>query len=145
MNDIKQITTFLQAVPLFQNAKLGKLEALASRMVERNYEAGQHIVTQGLGGEGLFIIVAGKAEAYRERTGGSQLLVNNFVPTNYFGELALLDEGPRTASVVASEHTTCLVLTRWDFLAVLRDGDAEMAITMLEEMAKRFRLALDAL
>ena len=145
MNDLKQITAFLQTVPLFEGVSNKKLEQLAARMVEREYAAGQHIVTQGMGGEGFFIIIAGKAEAYRERTAGAKLLVNTFVPTNYFGELALLDDGPRTASVVAAEPAKCLVLTRWDFLSVLRDGDAEMAIVILQEMAKRFRLALDSL
>ena len=145
MNDPKQITAFLQSVPLFGGVSVKKLEQLAARMVEREYAAGQHIVTQGMGGEGFFIVIGGKAEAYRERTGSTNLLVNTFVPTNFFGELALLDDGPRTASVVAAEPTKCLVLTRWDFLAVLRDGDAEMAVTILQEMAKRFRLALDAM
>lgn len=145
MNDQKQITGFLQSVPLFSGVSVKKLEQLAARMVERDYAAGQHIVTQGMGGEGFFILIGGKAEAYRERTGNSKLLVNTFVPTNFFGELALLDDGPRTASVVAAEPTKCLVLTRWDFLGVLRDGDAEMAVTILQEMAKRFRLALDAM
>ena len=145
MNELKQISSFLQVVPLFHGVDAKKLESLAARMVEREYAAGQHIVTQGMSGEGFFLVTSGKAEAYRERTAGSKLLVNTFEPTNFFGELALLDDGPRTASVVAAEPTKCLVLTRWDFLSVLREGDAEMAITILEEIAKRFRLALDSL
>ena len=63
---------------------------------------------------------------------------------NIFGELALLDDGLRTASVIATEATQCLVLARWDFLAILRE-DAEMAVIILEELARRFRRALDKL
>jgi CRP-like cAMP-binding protein len=59
--------------------------------------------------------------------------------------LALLDEGLRTASVIATESTQCLVLTRWDFLSVLRESEVEMAITIMQELARRFRRALDAL
>ena len=71
-------------------------------------------------------------------------MVNTFGPIDFFGELALLDDGLRTASVVATEVTQCLALTRWDFRAVLKE-DVDMAITILEEMAQRFRMALDVL
>jgi CRP-like cAMP-binding protein len=145
MSDLKQTVGFLNKVPLFHGLKDRHLEHLARRMVERDYAAGQSIVTQGQGGEGFFVIVSGKAEAFRERSDGVRVEVNVFGPTDFFGELALLDDGLRTASVVTSEPTKCLVLTRWDFLTALREGDVEMSITILQELAKRFRRALDAL
>lgn len=139
------MTSFLQNVPLFHGLSSRHLEQLAKRMVERTYAAGQTIVTQGQGGEGFFIIVSGKAEVSRERSDGTKIEVNAFGPNDFFGELALLDDGLRTASVTASAATHCLVLTRWDFLAALRDSEVEMSITILQELAKRFRRALDAL
>ncbi len=144
MSDLKQTVGFLHKIPLFQGLNDRQYELLAKRMVERTYDAGQAIVNQGTGGEGFFLIVSGKAEAIRERADGVKVNVNNFGPTDYFGELALLDDGVRTASVVALEKTNCLVLTRWDFLSALRD-DVEMSILILQELAKRFRRALDAL
>jgi CRP-like cAMP-binding protein len=145
MNNLKQTVGFLQNVPLFENLNDRQLEHLAKRMVERKYEAGQPIVTQGRGGEGFFVIVSGQAEAARERSDGEKITVNKFGPTDFFGELALLDDGLRTASVVATEPTQCLVLTRWDFMSALRESDVEMAIVILEQLAKRFRRALDSL
>lgn len=144
MTDPKQTVGFLQKVPLFQSLNHRQLEHLAKRMVERQYAAGQPIVTQGSGGEGFFVIASGRGEAYREHD-GNKVPVNTFGPTDFFGELALLDEGLRTASVIATEPTKCFVLTRWDFLAALREGDVEMSIIILQELAKRFRRALDAL
>jgi CRP-like cAMP-binding protein len=144
MSDLKTTVGFLHKVPLFSGLNNRQYEHIAKRMVERTYEAGQAIVNQGQGGEGFFIIVSGKAEALRERSDGAKVNVNNFGPTDYFGELALLDDGLRTASVMALEPTTCLVLTRWDFLTALRE-DVEMSILILQELAKRFRRALDAL
>ena len=135
---------FLQKAPLFDGLKGHHLELLAKRCVEREYLAGQAIVTQGLGGEGFFIVVSGKAEAIRQRSDGAKLVVNTFGPTDFFGELALLDDGLRTATVITTEATKCLVLTRWDFLATLRE-DADMAVIVLQELAKRFRVALDSL
>ena len=144
MLELQDIVEFLGKVPLFQSLKRGQLERLAKVATVREYQGDQDIVTQGKGGAGLFIIMSGKAEAIRVRSDGSQAVVNIFVRTDFFGELALLHDGPRTASVVATEPTQCLALTRWDFLSVLRD-DAEMAILILEEVAFRFRMALDVL
>ena len=79
------------------------------------------------------------------RLDGEKIVVNTFGPTDFFGELALLDDtGMRTASIVANEATTCFVLTRWDFIASLKQ-DADMAVYILQELAKRFRIALDSL
>lgn len=145
MSDLKNTVGFLQNVPLFHNLNNRQLEHLAKRMVEREFAAEQFIVQQGHGGEGFFIIVSGKAEAYRERGDGTKVEVNTFGPTDFFGELALLDDGLRTASVKVIEPTRCLVLTRWDFLTALREADVEMSIVILQELAKRFRRALDSL
>ena len=144
MADVKKTVDFLNRVPLFRGLKQRQLERLAEKFVPREYTAGEAIVTQGKGGEGFFIIESGKAEAIRERADGTRVVVNTFGPTDFFGELALLDDGLRTASVVATEATRCLALTRWDFRAVLKE-DVDMAIAILEELAKRFRLALDVL
>lgn len=134
----------LQQVPLFQGLNNRQLKKLAERFVERRYAAGQSIVTQGQGGEGFFILTAGNAKAVRTRSDGEQVVVNTFGPSDFFGEMALLDEGLRTATVQATETCECLALTRWDFLSLLKD-DAEMAVAVLQELARRFRMALDRL
>ena len=144
MADVKQTIGFLARVPLFRGLEKRQLERLAKRFVEREYAAGEAIVTQDKGGEGIFIIVSGKAEAIRERADGIKAVVNTFGPTDFFGELALLDDGLRTASVVTTEATKCLALARWDFLGILKE-DADMGVVIAQELAKRFRMALDVL
>jgi CRP/FNR family cyclic AMP-dependent transcriptional regulator len=145
MASAEQKKKFLSKVPLFAGLKDRQVERLADRMTERNYATGDLIVKQGQGGEGFYIITSGKAEATRERADGEKVVVNTFGPTDFFGELALLDEeGVRTASITVIEPTTCLILTRWDFLSTLRQ-DADMAVEILQEMAKRFRIALNSL
>ena len=145
MSDLKQTIGFLQNVPLFQSLNNRQLELLAKRMIEREYASDQPIVTQDQAGEGFFVIVSGKAQAFRQRADGEKVLVNSFEPTDFFGELALLDDGLRTASVIATEPMKCIILTRWDFLGALRESDPEMAIVILQQLAKRFRRALDSL
>ncbi|MBN2501831.1 MAG: cyclic nucleotide-binding domain-containing protein [Anaerolineales bacterium] len=144
MPDVKETVSVLDRTPLFRGLKKNQLERLARRFVEREYEEGKAMVTQGQGGEGFFIITSGHADVIRERLDGSKEKVNEFKTGDFFGELALLDDGPRTASVIATEATTCLVLARWDFFGVLKE-DVDTAITILQEMAKRFRMALEVL
>ena len=145
MVNLKVTEGFLQRVPLFQGLKPHQKELLAKRFVERDYKQSDKIVTQGKGGEGFFIIVEGHADAFRTRSDGNEVQVNSFGPTDYFGELALLDEeGLRTASVIATVPTKCVVLTRWDFLGLLKE-DNDMAISILVEIARRFRVMLDTM
>ena len=129
---------FLVTIPLFHGLNNKQLKLLANRFVPRSYEAGKNIVTQGKGGEGMFVMIAGRAEAVVESSDGTKTQVNEFVSRDFFGEVAMLDDGPRTASVIATEETECLVLTRSDFIALMKN-DAEMAIEITVALAKRLR------
>jgi CRP-like cAMP-binding protein len=144
MPSTKEIVTFLARVPLFKGLKKGQLKSLAKVAHADHFEAGQDIVTQGASGVGLYILAAGKANVVHQQPDGTTSLVNILNPTDFFGELALLSEGPRTASVVAVEDTECLVITRWNFLALAK-SDGEMAVVIMEELAHRFRIALGVL
>ena len=140
----KDIASFLARVPMFQGLTASQTQRLAGRFVRRSYASGVDIVTQGRGGAGLFVVVSGRAEVIRVRTDGTTAVLNVFGPTDFFGELALLDDAPRTASVVCTEETECLVLSQWEFLGALRE-DSEMGIVILQELVKRFRRALQVL
>ncbi len=144
MTNLQDVVKFLYHVPMFRSLNKGQLERLAKRFVEREFAAGTQIVTQGQGGEGLFILYSGKVEVIRERSDGEKVVVNQMGVGDFLGELALLDSGVRTATAVATEVTNCLVLTRWDFVSVVKE-DPEMALSILEELARRFRQALDRL
>ena len=142
MSDQATITRFLQTVPMFEGLQEKQLQRLAKRFTERSYSAGEAIVTQGTLGIGLFIIESGKVDAVRQHPDGTKTTVNTIGKTEFFGELSLLDDAPRTASVIAVEDTQCLVLTQLDFISVLHE-DSDISIIMLKEMAKRFRRLMD--
>ncbi len=135
---------FIDHVPLFKGLTRRQRRRLAGMGVRRSYEAGQRIVTQDSLGVGMYVVLSGRAEAIRERLDGTAVVVNEFGPTDFFGELALLAEGPRTATVLAVEPTDCLILMRTDFLELLQ-SDAQMAVTVATALAERFRRALEAL
>lgn len=141
--DNKALVSTLPRVPMFRDLSRRQLTFLAQQFTERQYAADEAIVRQGDVGIGFYVLTMGHAQAVRIQPDGERLVVNTFAPGDFFGELALLDEGPRTASVIATEPTTCLLLTRWDFLSVLKD-DAETAIRVLQAVARRFRGMLDA-
>jgi len=143
MADLEKTVEILSKVPLFENLKKRQIQNLARIFVDRVCAPGEVIVPQGRDGYGFFIIASGKAEAIREKVDGSKAVVNTFGAGDFFGELALLDNGPRTASVIATEPTECLILPRENFLGVLR-RDGEMAVDIMVELAKRFRMALNA-
>ncbi len=143
MANDKALIDILNRVPMFRNLDQRQIKFLAKQFVERECAADENIITQGEVGIGFYIVVAGHAQAVRILPDGENIVVNTFGPGDFFGELALLDDGPRTASVIATEPTTCLLLTRWDFLAVLRDN-ADTAIGVLQAVARRFRGMLDA-
>lgn len=143
MSEKENILQIMERVPLFQKLEPRQLKHIASQFADRAFETGQEIVKQGQGGMGLFIVVSGHAQAVRARVDGDRVIVNEFGPGDFFGEMSLLDEGPRTASVIATEPTRCLVLVAWDFHSVLKN-DPDVALLVLQSVAQRFRQVLDA-
>lgn len=125
----------LRAVPLFATLPKKTLECLDRILVERRFPAGADIVKEGESGVGFFLITEGTVEVLR---GPSAMSMARFKKGDYFGEMALLDGHPRSATVRALEPARCLVLPRWDFLAELRTN-ADAAIELLEVMSMRVR------
>ena len=144
MSDDEKIVGILENVPLFSTLRKRQLSNLARIFIERQCDPGEVIVPQGRDGYGFFIVTSGKAHAVREKPDGSQAVLNTFGKNDFFGEIALLDNGPRTASVIALEDTHCLILPRENFLGVLR-RDGEMAVTIMVELTRRFRARLNEL
>jgi len=123
----------LQTVPLFQGLDRKHLKSLAQSFTERSFTAGQELVVEGKGGVGFFVIEAGEArvsvEGEDRRTLG---------PGDYFGEIALIDGGPRTATVTAVADGKMHGMTPWQFRPLVEDN-ASIAWPLLEAMARRPR------
>jgi CRP/FNR family cyclic AMP-dependent transcriptional regulator len=144
MPDLNASADFLAKVPIFRGLKQRQIANLAGSMVPRQYAAGETIVAQGKEGIGLFVLVSGSAEVVRTGADGSTVTLNVFGPTDFFGELALLDGGPHTAAVIAKEDTECLVLVHWEFMGKLK-ADPEMVTVIMREVVQRFHRALQAM
>jgi CRP/FNR family cyclic AMP-dependent transcriptional regulator len=124
---------WLARVELFRGCSEESLRRVADATGEVEFEAGRYIVQQGQIGNGLYIVVAGTARVVR----GDEVLAH-LGAGDFFGELAVIDQMPRMASVVAEERTTCLALASWDLLAIL-EQDPRLALNLLRELAVRLR------
>ena len=124
---------WLARIPLFRGVERPVLERVAARCTEVDFPAGYHIVRQGQVGNGLCLLVSGTAEVIH----GDDRLAR-LEPGDFFGELGVIDQLPRMASVVATEPVRCLALASWDLLPVLEEEPA-MALNMLRELSARIR------
>jgi CRP/FNR family transcriptional regulator, cyclic AMP receptor protein len=124
-------------VDLFSQLTRKDLTRLARAVVVRNYKKGETIVKEGEQAVAFFIIANGRVEVV-QATGSKTQRLAELHAGDCFGEMALLDGGPRSATARALEDTQCLVLSRWDFVAELRTSP-HIAVAMLPIISKRLR------
>ncbi|HTT86851.1 MAG TPA: cyclic nucleotide-binding domain-containing protein [Acidimicrobiales bacterium] len=125
----------LKGVNLFSECNKNELRRIASLTTEHIVKSGEVLATQGEPGSQFFMVIEGSAVASRN---GSKLAT--FGPGAFFGELALLDGGERTATVVADSEMRVLVLTRREFQS-LHSNSPSVAYKMLAELGSRLRSA----
>jgi CRP/FNR family cyclic AMP-dependent transcriptional regulator len=123
----------LRRVPLFADFSDRELKRLAQTFKERKFSAGDAIATEGKGGVGFFVIGEGTVSY---SIGGEPKGQGG--PGDYFGEVALIDEGSRSASVTAATDVTAYGLTSWEFRPLVEEN-ASIAWELLQAMAKRLR------
>lgn len=134
----------LAQTPLFADLTRRELETIGKSCRERSYPQGATLIQQGDTGAGLFIIISGHAEVVQDVKDLDDTTVRRNLatigPGDVIGEMALLDDLPRSASVIATEPCRCLLLPLWDFRAVLRESP-DIAIKLLGVLSRRLRQA----
>jgi CRP-like cAMP-binding protein len=125
----------LQKVRLFADLDQRELQSLASSFKERIFDQGSTVVGEGTGGVGFFIIDEGDATV---TVGGEERA--KLKAGDYFGELALIDEGTRTATITADTELRCYGLTSWEFRPLV-ESNAQIAWKLLQSLAKQLREA----
>lgn len=142
--DSADTLALISRVDLFRVLTEGQRRNLAQVAGTHLYQAGEVIFTQGESGAHLMIVASGRVEVVRERPDGAQYVLNQLGPGLFFGEMAILDDCPRTATVTALEDTLILALWSGHFRVQL-DAHPEMALAILPEISRRWRQALDRL
>lgn len=125
----------LRRVSLFAGIDDRDLERLGRLFRERSFNEGATVTTEGDPGIGFFVITEGSAEV---SVGGE--LRGSLGPGDSFGETALIDEGPRSATVVAVTDLRCLALSAWDFRPFVEEHPP-VAWALLRTLVQRLRKA----
>ena len=123
----------LKKVPLFSGLAERELIQIADVMQERRFPAGSTVTQEGAGGVGFFVIEEGEADV---TVGGEPR--RTIGPGDYFGEIALLTDSPRTATIVAQTDLVCYGMTPWDFKPLV-ETNSTIAWKLLTAMAEKLR------
>lgn len=128
------IEAALSATPLLSSLDRKTIKRLAEQGKHREYGPGETIVREGAPASALYIILSGKVHV--ERGEGEGLPVAYLGPGDFFGELALIEEHPRSATVVADTQTDCILFVAWEFTALLKEYP-EMAVPLMNALIAR--------
>jgi CRP/FNR family transcriptional regulator, cyclic AMP receptor protein len=128
----QEAMNLLKRVPIFAGLDDRDLARIAGSMKQRTFHAGDTVTTEGQGGVGFFVIEDGEAKVTihgdeRRRLG----------PGDYFGEVALLTDRPRTATITAESDLRCYGMTSWDFKPLV-ETHGSIAWKLLQAMAKNY-------
>jgi CRP/FNR family cyclic AMP-dependent transcriptional regulator len=128
-------TERLKRVPLLKGLDDRHIETLSRTFTDRTFSAGEEMTSEGGGSIGFFIIEDGEAVV---SVGGEER--RTLGAGDYFGEIALIDEGPRTSTITAKTDVRCYGLTPWQFRPLVEEN-ATIAWPMLVALAQRLREA----
>jgi CRP/FNR family transcriptional regulator, cyclic AMP receptor protein len=125
----------IKRVPLFEDLDKRELSAVARLFKERRFAPGETVAKEGSGGAAFYLIDSGEAVV---TIGGKER--STLGRGDYFGEIALIDEGARSATITASTELVCFGLTYWDFRPLVQ-SNAAISWKLLQFMVKRLRAA----
>jgi CRP/FNR family cyclic AMP-dependent transcriptional regulator len=129
----------LARVDLFSSLDKKELQALTKSCQERKYSAGSTLIKQDDTGVGLYVIISGHVKTTQaQNPDRAEVDLGTYGPGNVLGEMALLDDLPRSATVTAVDDVTALLLPVWEFRAVVRDHP-EIGLKLLSTLSKRLR------
>lgn len=133
----------LGSVQLFRQLDRATMLDLAHNADLRDYASGERIVDEGDPAESFFVIVAGSVEVVKEKEGARRVLTP-LTAGDGFGELSIFDGKARSASVIATSDSTCLVIPRWEILHAI-ENSSDVARKLLAYLSTRLRDTTDAL
>jgi CRP/FNR family transcriptional regulator, cyclic AMP receptor protein len=125
----------LQRVPLFADLNRREVGQIARLFKERRFAEGETVAREGSDGAAFFLIESGEATVSIRGKQRATLKAGD-----YFGEIALIDEGARSATVTGTSDLVCYGLTFWDFRPLVQ-GNAAIGWKLLQSLAKKLRVA----
>ena len=134
----KDVIDSLRAIPLFGRVGEADLEELATHLIERRFPKNATVVEEGLPGDYMYVIRRGRAKVTKASEDGREKIMNFLEAGSFFGDMALLGDETRSASVKTLEESVLLALSRRDFIDLLRQSP-DLSLAVIEELANRLR------
>jgi hypothetical protein len=135
-----KVAELLAQTPLFAELGQDDLEHLAEMARIRTYQRGEVIVREGEPATGCFTIASGRVEVVKEAQGSKPSVLGTLAAGDFFGEMAVIDDHPRSATVRALDETECVAIRRADFLETLQRRP-QIAVRLLPILVRRLRQA----
>ena len=133
-------TTVLKSVPMFGSFPEDQLRALATMVTRRSAPRGSVIMREGDRIDSLYIVISGRLKVMMGEADGKEVILSILGPGEFFGEMGLIDDSPRSASVIAIEPCELLSVTKRAFKKCLAEN-TEVAMTVLRVVVRRLREA----
>jgi CRP/FNR family transcriptional regulator, cyclic AMP receptor protein len=133
--DERSLPDLLLALPIFEGLSRNQIKMVARILHERTYRKGETVFNESEPGAGLYIIVSGKVAVTKHIEGGTPALLAEFGQGNFFGELALIEEIPRSAAAITSEETVLLAFPKPD-LDRLVERQPQLAVKILYNLSR---------
>lgn len=133
----------LKQIPLFHGLSDDELSYVEASAAARTFAKGAIIITEGEAGSSMFLLMQGRVKVYVSDSNGKEYVLAVLGPGEYVGELALLDDEPRTASVETEEQSTFLVIQKEDFLTLMRNHP-QIQFKVLVNLVRRTRQLTEA-
>ena len=134
----KDVLDSLRSIPLFIRVSESDLEELATHLIERRFPKNATVVEEGLPGDYMYVIRKGRAKVTKASEDGREKIMNFLEAGAFFGDMALLGDETRSASVKTLEASVLLALSRRDFIDLLRQSP-DLSLAVIEELANRLR------
>lgn len=131
---------FLRRVPLLSSLSELQLSTLAAASVRRSFPKGRTIVAEGEPSQSLYILLSGRAKVQRSDAEGKEVILAMIGPGEFFGEMSLIDDAPRSASVITIESCDFMAIQKDSFKAMLAQS-SDMSMQIMRGLVKRLREA----
>jgi CRP/FNR family cyclic AMP-dependent transcriptional regulator len=133
-----EVAAALASIPMFRHLGLRQRTRLAQHFCRRWYRGGDVIVRQGDTSMSFYVVLSGSVRIVRQAEGNDRIGIVDEGPGSFFGEMGVIDDLPRAATVIALEATECALLAKWDFQRELAQ-DPGIALGLVSVLNARIR------
>ena len=134
----KDVVACIRAIPLFEEVLDSDLEAISSHLIERRFGKDTVVVQEGLGGDYMYVIRTGRVEVSKASDDGREKIMDFLEAGDFFGEMSLLDQAPRSATVRTMEESCLMALSRVAFMDLLTRSSS-LALAVIKVLTQRLR------